>query len=105
MPGVPLHPLSQAPQAILQRKGPPERTPAQHQAVPYGAWWSVPPPPLPPAVQGPRGKPQHLVRPAGPAPGSSVAPGAVGTSGRTPAPSQAPISSPAPGSKNKGING
>ena len=109
MPGVPSQSLSQAAQSWVQRKVPAERTPAPHQAIPYEAWWSLPPPPPPPppppVVQGPRGQPQHLVRPTGPAPGSSVASGAVGPSGWTPPLSQAPSSSPAPSGKIKRING
>jgi hypothetical protein len=89
MPGVPPQSLSQAPQARVQRKVPPERTPP------------------PPGVQGPWGQPQHLVRPPGPAPGSLVSPGAVGPgpSGKTPLLSQAQSSSPAPSGKIKGIEG
>lgn len=82
---------------------PPEGTPAPHQTISCEAWWSLPPPP--PGVKGPWGQPQHLVRPAGTAPGSSVAPGAVGPSGRTPPLSQAASSSPAPSGKIKGFKG
>jgi len=101
MPGVPLQLLSQTPQARVQRKGPPEQTPPPHQAIPYEAWWFTPPP----VVQGPRGQTQHLVRSAGPAPGSSVAPGAVGPSGLTPPLSQAQSSSLAASGKIEGIEG
>jgi hypothetical protein len=87
MPGVPPQSLSQAPQARVQRKVPVERKPP------------------PPGVQGPWGQPQHLVRPAGPAPGSSVASGTVGPSGKTPPLGHAQSSSPAPSGKNKGIDG
>jgi hypothetical protein len=61
--------------------------------------------PPPPVVQVPRGRSKHLIRPAGPSPGSSVAPGAVGPTGQTPPLSQAQSSSPAPSGKNKGIEG
>jgi hypothetical protein len=60
--------------------------------------------PPPPGLQGPWRQPQHLFRTAGPAPESSVAPGAVGPSGWTPQ-SQAQSSSPAPSGKIKGIEG
>lgn len=105
MPVVPLQTLSQAPQARVQRKVPPEGTPPQHQAIPYEDWLFKPPPPPPPVVQVPRGQPQHLVSPAVPAPGSSVAPGAAGLSGLTRPLSQAKSSSPAPSGKIKGIEG
>jgi len=104
--GVPPQSLSQAAQAWEQSMVPPEGTQASHQAIPYEAWWwFTPPPQPPPVVQGPQDQPQHLVRPAGPAPRSSVAPGAVGPSGWTPPLSQAPGSSLAPSGKNKGIEG
>ena len=122
--GVPPQSVSQAPQARVQRKGPPEGTPP-YTAIPYEAWWpalpsSQPPPPgvhgpwgqpqppssqpPPPGEEGPWGQPQHIVRPAGPALGSLVAPGAVEPSAWTPPLSQAQSSSPAPSGKNKGIN-
>jgi len=126
MPGVPPQSMSQAPQAWVQRKGPPEGTPAPQQAISYEAWcpapplsrplppgvhgpWGQPKPPSsqppPPGLQGPRGQPQHLVGPAGSSSESSVAPGAVGPVGPAPSRSQAASSSPAPSGKIKGING
>jgi hypothetical protein len=105
MPGAPPQSLSQAPLARVQGTGPPEGTPPLYQAYPYDTRWFTSPPPPPPVVQGPRGQPQHVVRPAAPAPGSSVAPGAVGPSGRTPPLSQAQSSSPAPSGKIKEIEG
>jgi hypothetical protein len=105
MPGAPPQSLSQAPQARVQRTGPPEGTPQPYQAYPYEAWWSTPPPPPPHGVQVPWGQPQHLVSHAGPASGSSVAPGAIGPSGSAPPLSQAQSSSPAPSGKIKEIEG
>jgi len=103
-PGAPPQSLSQAPQAWVQSKRPPEGTPP-YTAIPHETRLSTLPPPPPRGVQGPWGQPQHLVSHAGPAPGSSVAPGAVGPSGSTPPLSQAQSSSPAPSGKNKEIEG
>ena len=100
-PEVPPQSLSQAPQARVQKKVPPERTPPPNQAIRSESRRSTPPP----GVQGPRGQPKHLVRPAGPVPGSSAAPGTVQPSGKTPPLSQAQSSSPAPSGKIKGIEG
>jgi hypothetical protein len=101
-PAVSPQSLSQAPQAWGQRKVPPEGTPAPHQAIPYEPSLFTPPPPV---EHVPRGQPQQVVSPAAPAPGSSVAPGATGPSGLTPALIQAESSSPAPSGKIKGIEG
>jgi hypothetical protein len=105
MLGAPPQSLSQAPQAWVQRTGPPQGTPQPYENCPHDAkWFTRAPPPLP-VVQGPWGQPQHLVRPAAPAPGSSVAPGAVGPSGLTPPLSQAQSSSHTPSGKIKEIEG
>jgi len=125
MPVVPPQSLSKAPQARVQRKGPPEGTPP-YTAIPHETWWSTPPPspqppppgvrgpwgqprpsssqPPPPGVQGPWRQPQHLVRPPGPASESLVAPGAIGPSGWTPPVGQTQSCSPAPSGKSKGID-
>jgi len=100
MAGVPPQSMSHAPQAWVQSMVPPEGTPAPHPA-----WWFTSPPPPSPVVQGPWGQPQHLFRPAGTAPGSSVALGAIGPVRQTPTRSQAPSCSPAPSGKINGING
>lgn len=111
-PAEPLQSPTQAPQAWGKKKGPPEVMPPQ--AIPHKTRDPGPPSGQPPPrVKGPGDQPQHVVGPAGTAPGlggvkgpvpsqelSLVAPGGKGPRGATPhPPSQAPSSSPAPTGK------
>ena len=125
-PGEPLQSPSQAPQAWGKKKGPPEVMPPQAipppevmppQAIPHKTRDPGPPSGQPPPrVKGPGDQPQHIVEPAGTAPGlgglkgpvpsqelSLVAAGGKGPRGATPQPpSQAPSSSHAPSGKIQG---
>ena len=107
---------SQAPQAWVQRKVPPEVI-APHKAIPHETREPTPSSsqaaPRAKGQPAPKVKGQHVVGPTGPSPGmggpkgplqsqesSLVASGGIGPRGATPhPPSQAQISSPAPGGK------
>jgi hypothetical protein len=115
-PGETLQSPSQAPQAWGLKKEPTEVMPL-HQAIPHKPRDLAPPSGQPPPRgKGPGDQPQHLVEPAGPAPGlgglkgpvpsqelSVVTPGGIKPRGATPQPpSPAQISSHAPSGKITG---